>query len=60
LRTAASKRFESQIDATYLIWKTMMVAEMSFRKLNAPQLVEKVAGGTKYDDGKEVKVTDAA
>jgi catalase len=30
------------------------------RTLNARQLVEEVAGGTKYDDGEEVKVTDAA
>ena len=30
-----------------------MVAEMSFRKLNAPELVEKVADGTRYDNGKE-------
>jgi hypothetical protein len=35
-----------------------MIAEKSFRKLNAPQLVEKVARGTKYNNGKEVK--DAA
>jgi transposase-like protein len=56
LRTAASRRFKSQVNATCLIWKTMMVAEMSFRKLNAPQLVEKVARGTKYDNGKEIRV----
>jgi hypothetical protein len=34
----------------------MMVAEMSFRKLNAPQLVEKVAWGTNYGNGKEIRV----
>ncbi len=56
LRTAASRRFKSQINATCLIWKTMMVAEMSFRKLNAPQLVERVAQGTKYENGQEVRV----
>ena len=55
LRTA-SRRFKSQVNATCLIWKTMMVAEMSFRKINAPQLVEKVARGTKYDNGKEIRV----
>jgi hypothetical protein len=33
----------------------MMVAEISFRKLNAPHLVEKVARGTKYNNGKEVR-----
>jgi transposase-like protein len=58
LRTAASRRFKSQINATCLIWKTMMVAEMTFRKLNAPQLVDKVACGAKYENGEEVR--DAA
>jgi len=56
LRTTASRRFKSQINATCLIWKTLMIAEMSFRKLNAPHLVEKVAEGKKYDNGKEVRV----
>lgn len=54
LRTAASRRFKSTVNATCLIWKTMMVAERSFRKLNAPHLVEKVAEGRKYNDGVEV------
>ena len=56
LRTTASRRFKSQVNATCLIWKTLMVAEMSFRKLNAPSLVEKVAEGKKYDNGKEIRV----
>jgi transposase-like protein len=55
LRTAASRRFKSPVNATCLIWKTLMVAEMSFRKLNAPQLVAKVANGSTYKDGVEVK-----
>ncbi len=39
----------------------MMVAEMSFRKLNAPHLVEKVVEGRKYKDGVESqKVRGAA
>ena len=58
LRTAASRRFKSQVNATCLIWKTLMVAEMSFRKLNAPHLVEKVAEGKQYENGDEVR--DAA
>jgi transposase-like protein len=60
LRTAASRRFKSQTNATCLIWKTMMVAEMSFRKLNAPELVDKVARGTKYNNGEQVKERVAA
>ncbi len=55
LRTAASRRFKSQVNATCLIWKTMMIAETSFRKLNAPHLVEKVVEGRKYQDGVEVQ-----
>jgi len=55
LRTAASRRFKSRVNATCLIWKTMMIAEMSFRKLNAPHLVERVAEGRKYKDGVEVQ-----
>lgn len=58
LRTAASRRFKSQINATCLIWKTMMVAQMSFRKLNAPHLVDNVARGMKCHNGTEVR--DAA
>jgi len=60
LRTAASRRFKSQTNATCLIWKTMMVAEMSFRKLNAPELVGTVARGTKYNNGEQVKERVAA
>ena len=32
-----------------------MVAEKSFRKLDAPPLVEKVAEGKKYNNGKEIR-----
>jgi len=60
LRTAASRRFKSQINATRLIWKTMLVAEMSFRKLNAPHLVEKVVEGRKYKDGIEIETVRVA
>ena len=55
LRTEASRRFKSQVNATCLIWKTMMVAEMSFRKLDAPELVAKVVDGTRYEDGEEIQ-----
>ena len=56
LRTTASRRFKSQVNATCLIWKTLMIAEMSFRKLDAPQLVDKVARGQKYANGQQVRV----
>jgi len=38
--------------------ENLMVAEKSFRKLDAPQLVNNVTQGTKYNNGKEI--TDAA
>jgi len=60
LRTAASRRFKSQVNATCLIWKTLMIAEISFRKLNAPHLVEKVAEGKTYRDGIEIEKTRVA
>jgi len=55
LRTTASRRFKSRVNATCLIWKTMMIAEMSFRKLDAPELVAKVVDGTRYEDGEEIR-----
>lgn len=53
LRRGAARRFKSAANATWLIWKTLMVAEKNFRKLNAPHLVEKVAGGQVYTNGVE-------
>ena len=55
LRTAASRRFKSLLNATCLIWKTLMVAEMNFRKLDAPELVAKVVDGTRYENGEEIQ-----
>jgi len=54
LRTGASRRFKSQLNATCLIWKTLMIAEGSFQRLNAARLVEKVVEGKKYRNGKEI------
>ena len=33
-----------------------MIAEMSFRKLDAPKLVDKVAHGQQYANGQQVRV----
>ena len=60
LRTGAARRFKSAANATWLIWKTLMVAEKNFRKLNAPHLVEPVAEGRKYLNGIEGNKRDAA
>jgi putative transposase len=36
LRTASAKRFNKVENATAIIWKTLLVAEQSFRRLDAP------------------------
>lgn len=51
LRTTAAKRFKKAENATALIWKTLLVVEQHFRKLNAPHLCQAVSDGTVYRDG---------
>lgn len=51
LRTMAGKRFKRVESATALIWKLLQVAEQTFRRLNAPQLLPAVYAGTRYVDG---------
>jgi putative transposase len=51
LRTAASKRYKRVAGATAMIWKLLMVAERTFRKLNAPHLLPNVMAGLRYQDG---------
>jgi transposase-like protein len=51
LRTAASKRFKKVDGATAMIWKLLMVAETTFRKLNAPDMLLQVYAGRKCKDG---------
>jgi putative transposase len=55
LRTAAAKRYKKVDNATAVIWKTLLVAEQSFRRLDAPELLLEVAEGTVYVDGRRVK-----
>jgi putative transposase len=52
IRTNASKRFKKVENAEAMIWKLMQVAEKTFRKLNAPELMERVYRGEKFYDGK--------
>src|SRR5688572_25290615 len=54
LRTNAGKRYKKTENATALIWKLLMVAAKSFRRLNAPHLLAVVATGGKYVNGKPV------
>jgi putative transposase len=51
LRTTAAKRFKKVENATALIWKTLLVVEQHFRKLNAPHLCTSVYDGATYRDG---------
>jgi putative transposase len=51
LRTTAAKRYKKVANATAVIWKTLLIAEKSFRKLNAPELLAEVADGVKYVNG---------
>ncbi len=55
LRTTAGKRYKKVENATALIWKLLLVAEQTFRRLNAPELLPAVAAGAEYVNGKAVK-----
>jgi transposase-like protein len=51
LRTTAAKRFKKVASATAMIWQILQVAEQTFRRLNAPELLPAVYAGVKYVDG---------
>jgi putative transposase len=51
LRTTAAKRFKKVDSATAMIWKILRVAENTFRRLNAPELLPAVYAGPKYVNG---------
>jgi transposase-like protein len=51
LRTSAAKRFKRVDNATAMIWKLALVAEKTFRRLNAPELCGEVHRGTHFRDG---------
>ena len=51
LRTNAAKRFQRADNATAVIWKMLLIAQRSFRRLDAPELLEEVWRGTRFNDG---------
>jgi transposase-like protein len=51
LRTAAATRFKKVANATAVIWKTLLIAEKTFRRLDAPELLADVARGEVYVNG---------
>jgi len=50
-RTAAAKRFKKVENATAVIWKTLLVAEQRFRRLDAPECLPEVGEGVVFVDG---------
>jgi putative transposase len=55
LRTAAAKRYKRVENATAVIWKTLLIAERTFRRLDAPELLAEVAEDVIYINGQRVK-----
>ena len=58
LRTAAAKRYKKVENATAVIWKTRLIAERTFRRLDAPELLAEVAEGVTYINGERVKPSE--
>jgi len=55
LRTDAARRYKKVANAETLIWKILMIAEKKFRRLNAPELLEQVYNGHRFENGIEVE-----
>jgi transposase-like protein len=55
LRTDASRRFKKVDNAQAMIWKLLMVAQKSWRALNAPNLMRDVYEGRAFKDGVAVR-----
>lgn len=55
LRTDASRRYKRVEGATAIIWKMLRVAEQSWRKLNASELLPLVASGMTFKEGIALK-----
>ena len=55
VRTTVAKRYKRVANATAVIWKTLLLAERRFRRLDAPQLLSEVAEGAIYADGERVR-----
>lgn len=51
LRTDAARRFKKVDNAEAMIWKLLLVAQKSWRALNAPRLMREVYEGKTFKDG---------
>jgi hypothetical protein len=45
-------------NATAVIWKTLLIAEQTFRRLDAPELLAEVAEGVVYVNGVRVRPSE--
>lgn len=52
LRTDASRRYKRVDGAQAIIWKILRIAEQTWRRLNAPELLPLVASGVPFKDGR--------
>ena len=57
LRTEASRRFKKTENAEAMIWKLLLVAEKTWRALNAPHLMRQVYNGKLFKDGIAARTT---
>jgi putative transposase len=55
LRTDAARRYRKVANAEALIWKILTIAEKKFRRLNSPELLERVYNGQLFENGIEVE-----
>ena len=60
LRTDAAKRFRLVKNATAVIWKMLLVAEQTFRRVKHPELMPVVYRGGTFVDGMLVNKEVAA
>jgi hypothetical protein len=51
LRTDAANRFKKVTNATADLWKILMSAEQTFRRVKHPELMVEVYRGKKFVDG---------
>ena len=58
LRTDAAKRYKKVPNASALIWRLLLVAERTFRRLDYPELLAEVALGARYEDGVRVIIEE--
>ena len=54
LRTAEAKGFKKVENATAVIWKSPLIAENTFRRLDAPELLADLVSGGVYINGVRV------